>query len=232
MNKVRSVIIDDEPIAVDYLKQYIEMLPQLELVATFNRAKDAFELISNNSVDLVFLDIQMPEITGLDFIKTLPTKPHIILTTAYSEYALEGFELNVTDYLLKPISFDRFSQAVLKVSQSKVGEVKQEPVKTKDFIFLKSGYKAVKINISDIAYVEGSKEYVTYYTLDKRKYMKNERLKNVEVQFASFDFVRVHKSFLVNLKHVDTFYGNIIEILDSQIPIGRAYKDDLKKWIE
>ena len=119
MEKIRCIIIDDEPIAVDYLKNYVSQMPQLELLATFNNATDAYPFLLKEQVDLMFLDIQMPSLTGLDFIRTLNSKPHIILTTAYSEYALEGFNLSVTDYLLKPISFERFAQAVLKVKPVK-----------------------------------------------------------------------------------------------------------------
>ncbi|QZE15855.1 LytTR family DNA-binding domain-containing protein [Halosquirtibacter laminarini] len=235
MSKLRCVVIDDEPIATDYICNYVNQMPQLKLVASFNSAQEAYELIQRGEVDVLFLDIQMPGLTGLDFIRTLDRKPHIILITAYSEYALDGFNLNVTDYLLKPVRFERFAQAVLKLSSLSEISFKsptEDNMRKKDYIFLKSGYKSVKVMIDEITHVEGSKEYVTFYSEDGKKYIKNERLKNVEEQFSSFDFLRIHKSFLVNLKYVHSFYGNTIEIFDMKIPIGRAYKEDLKKWVE
>lgn len=232
MRKLKCIIVDDEPIAINYLKDYVEQMPNLHLVGTANRASKAHELLENESVDLIFLDIQMPGLTGLDFIKTLDQKPSIILTTAYSEYALEGFNLEVDDYLLKPFSFDRFVQAVKKVS--KEPERKQEDFSSanKDFIFLKSGYKSVKLNFSDITHVEGMKEYVTFYNIEGKKFIKNDRMKNVEKLLSAHQFIRVHKSYLVSLKHVKSFYGNTVEIGDLEIPVGRMYKEQLKKLLE
>ena len=232
MKKIRCIIIDDEPIAVNYLKEYVLQMPQLELVDTFNRAAQAFEIISGGDIDLIFLVIQMPELTGLDFIRVLPNKPAIILTTAYSEYALEGFDLNVSDYLLKPIRFERFAQAVHKISATNTTVVEHEKSPSKDFFFLKSGYKSVKINFADITHVEGMKEYVVFYTTDGKKFMKNERMKNIEEILAAHQFIRVHKSYLVAINHITSFYGNTIEMGEKQIPVGRAYKDDLKRLIE
>lgn len=233
MEKIRCIIIDDEPIAVDYLKNYVSQMPQLELLATFNNATDAYPFLLKEQIDLMFLDIQMPGLTGLDFIRTLNSKPHIILTTAYSEYALEGFNLSVTDYLLKPISFERFAQAVLKVKpvESPSGKVNIEEAEKK-YLFLKSGYKSVKVWIKDITHVEGSKEYITIYCSDGKKYLKHERLKNIEEEFVMHSFVRIHKSYLVNLEHISSYYGNTLEIGDIKLPIGRAYKENLRKLIE
>ncbi|MFA8451837.1 MAG: LytR/AlgR family response regulator transcription factor [Bacteroidales bacterium] len=233
MNKIKCIIIDDEPIAINYLKEYVQQMPQLELLDTFNRASHAFDIISKGEVDLIFLDIQMPELTGLDFIRVLTKKPAIILTTAYSEYALEGYDLNVTDYLLKPISFQRFVQAVHKVNTFETLAQKTETTTpAKDFFFLKAGYKSVKINYSDITHVEGMKEYVVFYTSDGKKYMKNERMKNIEETLLPFNFIRVHKSYLVAIEHISSYYGNTIEIGETEIPVGRAYKEELKRLIE
>ena len=234
MNKIKCIIIDDEPIAVNYLTEYVQQMPQLELVDTFNRASHAFDLIGQGNIDLIFLDIQMPELTGLDFIKVLPKKPAIILTTAYSEYALEGYELNVTDYLLKPISFERFVLAVHKVStfEKYASSDNAAPVKTKDFFFLKVGYKSVKIKFSEITHVEGMKEYVVFYTTDGKKYMKNERMKNIEETLLPYHFIRVHKSYLVAVEHISSFYGNTIEIGEIEIPVGRVYKEKVKRLVE
>jgi DNA-binding LytR/AlgR family response regulator len=160
ISKIKCIVVDDEPIARKYLGDYISKMPQLELLATFAKAADAYETIESGQAQLVFLDIQMPGITGIEFIRTLHRKPHIILTTAYSEYALEGYDLNVTDYLLKPVAFERFARAVSKVvaalSQSSgekaapVNTDKEQISTTRNFIFVKAGYKSVKVDISDI----------------------------------------------------------------------------------
>jgi DNA-binding LytR/AlgR family response regulator len=233
MRKLNCIIVDDEPIAINYLKDYVEQMPNLNLVGTANRAGKAHELLERESVDLIFLDIQMPGLTGLDFIRTLDKKPSIILTTAYSEYALEGFNLEVDDYLLKPFSFERFAQAVKKVSKEPESkQADQQPETVKDFIFLKSGYKSVKVNFSDITHVEGMKEYVVFYNTEGKKFIKNDRMKNVEELLQAHQFIRVHKSYLVSLNHVSSFYGNTIEIGEIEIPVGRVYKEELKKLME
>ncbi|MCG8581821.1 MAG: LytTR family DNA-binding domain-containing protein, partial [Bacteroidales bacterium] len=215
------------------LKNYVLQMPQLELAATFNKAMDAYDFIQNNQVDILFLDIQMPGLTGLDFIRTLVHKPHIILTTAYSEYALEGFNLNVSDYLLKPISFERFAQAVLKVSKlPESSQINTPAHNLKDFLFLKSGYKSVKVMIKDITHVEGTKEYVTIYCGNGKKYLKHERMKNIEEELINHSFIRIHKSYLVNINHITSYYGNTLEIGENKLPIGRAYKEGLKEVLE
>jgi len=234
MKKLRCLIVDDEPIAIEILKDYVDQMPNLELVATANRATKAHPILESETIDLIFLDIQMPGLTGLDFIRTLSRKPAIILTTAYSEYALEGFNLEVDDYLLKPFSFERFTQAVKKVSKDNLINDKPENEQTslaRDFIFLKSGYKSIKVNISDITHVEGMKEYVTFYTTGGRKFMKNDRIKHIEEQFKAHHFIRVHKSFLVSINHISSFFGNTIELGEFEIPVGRVYKDELKKLL-
>lgn len=232
MKTIKCIVIDDEPIAIEYLRKYIEQLSQLEFVDGFSRASHALPVILNEQIDLVFMDIQMPELSGIDFIRSLAKKPQIILTTAYSEYALEGYELNVVDYLLKPISFERFVQAISKIDSKREKIAISDQVEIKDFIFLKSGYKSVKVMISDITHVEGLKEYVAFYTMDKQKFIKNERLKVVEEQLNQFGFVRVHKSFLVNSSRIHSVYGNTIEINQFEIPIGRAYKDNVLRLIQ
>ncbi len=233
MSVLRCIIIDDEPIAIEYLKEYVKQMPQLEFVASFNRAADAFDILNSGDVDLMFIDIQMPEITGLDFIRTLIKRPAIVVTTAYSEYAIEGFDLNVTDYLLKPISFERFAQAVLKVTGTAADSAANiSTAPKKDYMFLKRGYKSVKVKYSDISHVEGMKEYVIFYTIDGDKYIKNERMKNIELMLKPYNFIRVHKSYLVSLSYVTSFFGNIVELGDVQIPVGRVYKDEIKRVIE
>lgn len=236
MQKIKSIIIDDEPIARQYLSDYVNRMPQLELLATCSRAVDAYSLIETGEAELVFLDIQMPGLTGIEFIRTLQKKPAIVLTTAYSEYALEGYEMDVADYLLKPISFERFARSVIKViSRLAPSTGRQEtsspeatdlsPV-SRDFIFVKSGYKSVKVNISDILYVEGMKEYVVIYTKTK-KYTKLDRMKNIETLLKDQGFIRIHKSYIVSVANIEAVFGNTVEINGAQLPVGRSFKEDL-----
>jgi DNA-binding LytR/AlgR family response regulator len=239
-NKISCIIIDDEPIARQYLSDYVAKMPQLELLANFSRATDAYELIGTGTVQLVFLDIQMPGLTGIEFIRTLQKKPAIILTTAYSEYALEGYELDVADYLLKPISFERFARAVNKVISRLTPKAEQQVASNeetsgqamvmRDFIFVKSGYKSIKINLSDVLYVEGMKEYVIFHTRDK-KYTKLDRMKNIENLLQQHGFIRIHKSFIVAIKSIEAVYGNTVEINGKQLPLGRSFRDEVTETL-
>jgi len=236
MERIKCIVVDDEPIARQYLSDYVAKMPQLELMAVYSNAKDAWEVIETGAAELVFLDIQMPGLTGIELIRTLQKKPAIILTTAYSEYALEGYELDVADYLLKPISFDRFAKAVNKVAErleKQVGSIStglssagENETTVRDFIFVKSGYKSVKVNISDILYVEGMKEYVVIHTKDK-KFTKLDRMKNIENFLKGKGFIRVHKSYIVSVKNIDAVFGNTIEINQKQLPLGRSFRDEV-----
>lgn len=233
MGRIKCIVVDDEPIARQYLSDYVAKMPQLELLDVYSNAKDAWEVIETGVAELVFLDIQMPELTGIELVRTLQKKPAVILTTAYSEYALEGYELDVADYLLKPISFDRFAKAVNKVAgrlDKKVGPglppSGENETTTRDFIFVKSGYKSVKVNISDILYVEGMKEYVVIHTKDK-KFTKLDRMKNMENFLKEKGFIRVHKSYIVSVKNIVAVFGNTIEINQKQLPLGRSFRDEV-----
>ena len=224
MNTIRCIAIDDEPLALTILSDYVSKVSYLKMEKTFTSASEAIHFIQNERPDILFLDIQMPEIKGTDFIKTLIYKPIIILTTAYSEYAVQSYNLDVTDYLLKPIPFDRFLQAINKAMQL-INAVKPTNTnETKDFLFIKSGFKSVKVNFKDILYIEGLKEYVSVYT-NNQKFLKLDSLKNLEDLLPSSKFIRVHKSYIVNIDYVKSYYGNVLEISGKTIPIGRAYKD-------
>ncbi len=233
---IKCIVIDDEPIARQYLEAYVNKMPQLELLATFSRAIDAYELIESGEARLVFLDIQMPELNGIEFIRTLQKKPDIILTTAYSEYALEGYELDVTDYLLKPVAFERFAKAVNKVVSalnSQLGvesavseELEDAGFSMRDYIFVRSGYKSVKVNVSDILYVEGMKEYVVIHTKEK-KYTKLDRMKNFENFLKGRGFIRIHKSFIVSIKNIEAIFGNTVEVNGVHLPWGRSFRDEV-----
>lgn len=231
MKPIKCIIIDDEPIAIKYLREYVNTIPELLLTGTYQNAKEALPLIQNQEVDLIFIDIEMPEISGLEFVKTLETAPAIIFTTAYPQYAVEGFNLNAVDYLLKPIGLERFKQAIQKVHKEISIQAGLQPIENK-FIFLKNGYKSEKIDIQDIIFIAGNKEYATYYTKSGRTYLKNERLKNLEKDYQPYGFIRIHKSYLINTRYIKKIFNNNVEIQGETIPIGRAYREQIRQLMQ
>ncbi|MFT5646396.1 MAG: DNA-binding LytR/AlgR family response regulator [Aureispira sp.] len=223
------IIVDDEPLAQEVLETYVSKFPALNLIAKCSNAVEAFDVLNNNSIDLMFLDIQMPQISGIDFLKTLPNPPQVIFTTAYSEYAMAGYELNVVDYLLKPISLDRFAKAVNKAVAKELQE--NEPTihastETADYIFVKADKKLIKIRFDQINYIEGLKDYVILHTPNGRV-VTLQTMKSLEVKLPSDIFMRVHRSFIVNMGNISIIEGNTIQIEKKIIPIGKNYKDVL-----
>jgi DNA-binding LytR/AlgR family response regulator len=227
------LVVDDEPLARNLLSDYVKKIPSLNLIGTCDGALQAIEFLKKNSVDLLFLDIQMPELTGIGLLRSIPKKPLVIFTTAYSEYALEGYELDVIDYLLKPITFERFIKAINKVqahvTSSRPSVAPQ--VLADDFIFVKDGTKLVKIMINDILYVEGLKDYVTIHT-DKQKVVSLQRLKSLEEQLPTSIFIRIHNSFIVSLRSIKSVHKNEVEIGNAFIPVGETYRKSFKEAIE
>ena len=213
------LIIDDEPVARDILRTYISDTPQLNLSGECESAVAALSFLKEQSVDLIFLDINMPKLSGISFLKSLPAPPKVILTTAYSEYALEGYELDVVDYLLKPFSFERFLKAVNKVP---------EPSDNDDtYVVIKADGKTYRINEKDILFAESLGDYITLHTTAERLTF-NRTLKSFSDELSASNFVRVHKSFLVSMRQIDYVEGNMIHINDHEIPIGNAFKDEFK----
>lgn len=231
MKPIKCIIIDDEPIAIEYLREYVNTIPELLLIGTYQNAKEALPPIQKQEVDLIFIDIEMPEISGLEFVKTLEKAPAIIFTTAYPQYAVEGFNLNAVDYLLKPIGLERFKQAIQKVHKEISIQSGLQPIQNK-FIFLKNGYKSEKIDIQDIIFIAGNKEYATYYTKSGRTYLKNERLKNLEKDYQPYGFIRIHKSYLINTRYIKKIFNNNVEIQGETIPIGRAYREQIRQLMQ
>lgn len=236
--KIRCLIADDEPLALQLIGDYVTRIPHLTLVAKCKNATDITGFLGQ--VDLIFLDIRMPGLSGLDLLRSLPSKPMVILITAYSEYALEGFELDVIDYLVKPVAFERFLQAVNKATlryqlmrsafpvQQQIPETEPENEQAnKAYFFVKSGYKSVRINFDDILYIEGLKEYVTIYTAGGHKYVKLAALKDLEGILPRRKFLRIHKSYIVAVHKVSAAYGNTVEIANITLPVGRSYKDEV-----
>jgi DNA-binding LytR/AlgR family response regulator len=226
---LKCVIVDDEPLAIEVIETYIDKVDGLELVSSCENAVQAFDLIKKQTVDLIFLDIQMPKLTGIDFIKILNPAPKIIFTTAYREYAIESYELNVTDYLLKPISFGRFLMAVNKamdlpiVSQEVSERPKEDLAKEDAYIFLKADRKMVKVYLKDILYIESLKDYVKIKTPSK-EVISLQKISYLEQKLPDDQFLRIHRSFIVPIKKIEAFCGNSIEVGGKEIPIGRNYK--------
>lgn len=222
---IKCLIVDDEPLAQEVIENYITRIPNLEVVKKCSDAIQAFEVMKKEKIDLIFLDIQMPVIDGLGFLKSVKNIPSVIITTAFPEHALESYDFDVTDYLLKPISFERFLKAVNKVLDKKNTVSNNSEQKT-DYIFLKVDGKLVKVNFSEIMYVEGMKDYLKVFLKDKF-YVVHQTMKRFEESLPHQQFVRVHKSYIVSLPAVKTIIGNYIEVNDQHIPIGANYKDEL-----
>jgi DNA-binding LytR/AlgR family response regulator len=225
--KYKCIAIDDEPVALDIITDYIKQTPFIELVGTFRNALQALELLRKTKIDLIFLDINMPNINGIQFLKSLPIKPQVIFTTAYSEHAVESYELNALDYLLKPIEYERFLLAVNKLPER--NELNKRHHEEKDeHIVLKSGNKSYRISYSDIFYIEASGNYVLFYT-DKSKIMVLMSLKEVLNILPQNNFIRIHKSFVVALERISFVENHQVTILDKKIPIGNHYRESFQK---
>jgi DNA-binding LytR/AlgR family response regulator len=225
--KIRCMIIDDEPLARQGLREYISDVDFLELAGEASSAMKATEPLSNEQVQLLFLDIQMPRITGLDFFKSLRNPPPVIFTTAYPQYALEGFEVNALDYLVKPFTFERFLKAAMKAKEYyEVRESNMDQPKESEFFFIKADNKLVKIRYDEILYVEALQNYVNIHTVD-RKYMTYLTFKAVEDYLPSEKFLKVHKSYIVAASQIDSIEGNEIRIGTQYIPISRNQKEEV-----
>ncbi|MEI9920133.1 MAG: LytTR family DNA-binding domain-containing protein [Bacteroidota bacterium] len=232
---LKCVIIDDEPLARECIAGYIAKVEFLELAGEGTNPLDLIALLDKEHVDLVFLDIQMPVMNGIDFLKTAQNRPMVIITTAYPKYALDGFQLDVMDYLVKPITFARFVTAINKARDyhkllAKSGATSAEPGSTDEYFFIKSDYRYERIYFNEILYVEAMQNYVTFYTT-KGKYIALLNLKNVEQNLNDQSFMRVHKSYIVSISKIDTIEDNEILIQGFRIPVSRNYKDDLIKRV-
>ncbi|HAS39157.1 MAG TPA: DNA-binding response regulator [Microscillaceae bacterium] len=237
MPNLKCLIVDDEPLALDILETYINRIDSLELVARCNNAIEAFNLIQQKDIDLLFLDIQMPKLTGIDFLKNINNPPRVVFTTAYRDYALEGYELDAVDYLLKPISFERFLRAVNKVSQmNSPAQVTPIPIMAESsssgydqaFIYLKADKKMIKFLLKDILYIESLKDYVRVKTAHK-EVVAYQKISYLEEKLPENKFLRVHRSFIVAIDKVEAFSATLIEINGKEIPIGRNYKNVVLK---
>ena len=242
---MKVIIVDDEPLALDVIETYVSRMPNLQLVAKCNNAFEANEALKNNDIDLMFLDIQMPQLTGIEFLKTLKKPPMVIFTTAYQQYAIEGFELNAIDYLLKPISMDRFMKAVNKATEQY--ELHHQEAKTAanteggatedkpDYIFVKADKKLQRVKFSEILYIEGLKDYVIIRT-ETGRIISLQTMKSLEDKLPVAQFVRVHRSFIVGMDKIHAIVGNMVEVIEKglpkHLPIGKNYRDELLEMVE
>jgi DNA-binding LytR/AlgR family response regulator len=233
LKKITCLAVDDEPPALDVLENHIRCVPALTLVGTCNNALEAMEKLQIQPVNLIFLDIQMPQILGTDFIRTLKNPPKIIFTTAYRKFAIEGFELNAVDYLLKPISFERFLRAVNKVMDTSLvpaDNAGSEPAKehSPEFLYFRSNRKMVKVSVNEVLYIESLKDYIKVITPTKTIIAK-QSMTSLEGSLPRENFIRIHRSFIIALNKIESFNSEMVELGKKELPIGRFYKHEVDK---
>ncbi|MBI9067874.1 MAG: response regulator transcription factor [Salinivirgaceae bacterium] len=234
--KLNCIAVDDEPLALDQMKEYINKVPFLNLVGLFKNGIDVIDFLRSNKVDLMFLDVEMDDLNGIQLLESIAEKPKVILTTAFDEYAIKGYELDVRDYLLKPISFERFIKSVNKIYTDFSKPIEKQIEKTNDnfndvnFIFVKSDYKMKKVDFDEIQYIESIKDYLKIHTKDE-KIITNMSMKSIELLLPKNNFIRIHKSFLIAFNKISSIGKNIISINNKNIPIGDFYKKDFFDYI-
>ncbi len=230
--KIKCIIIDDEPLAIQIIEKYLLEFQNFELIASFKNPLNALTVLEEHAVDVIFLDINMPKMNGLEFVKNLELKPNIIITTAYREYAVDSFTLDVLDYLVKPIPFNRFLKSINKITQQVYLQKGKMDVQTNDdsHIFLKVDKKLVKINFVDIFYIESLKDYIKIFTA-VGDYLVHKSLTGITEELPSSNFIRIHRSYTIAIDKVKSIEGNLVEVSTKRIPIGRKYVNHAKRII-
>jgi DNA-binding LytR/AlgR family response regulator len=233
--EIKGLIVDDEPLARNVIQEYAKKIPSLTIIGECDDAICAHQQLQKKHVDLLFLDINMPKLTGIEFLKTLKNPPLVIFTTAYSEYALDGFELNVIDYLKKPFSFERFCKAYFRAEEQLLlkKSVQRPDIREKhhDFLFIKSDKKTIKVKISDICYIEGLGDYIKLYMTDK-KLVTNLSMKKIENLLPENQFYRIHKSFIISLDKIELIEGNMVKINNVKLPVGNSFRQNFMLHIK
>ncbi|HMG93288.1 MAG TPA: LytTR family DNA-binding domain-containing protein [Chryseolinea sp.] len=230
---IKCIIVDDEPLAIEIVESYVSRIDQLQLQGTFRNAVQAFAYLQQHSIDLIFLDIQMPKLSGIEFLKTLKNPPKVIFTTAFRDYAIDGFDLEVIDYLLKPIPFERFLKAVAKVMHQQstatpVQSAKKIETAADDYVYFKVDKKMIKTKMAAVLYIESIKDYVKVRT-DEKEIITQQKISYLEESLPRQQFLRIHRSFIVNVDKIDAYSATDVEIGKHSIPIGRNYKNDVMK---
>ncbi len=231
--KIKCIIIDDEPLGAEVIETHLKEFSNMKLLGSYTNPLDALSLIENGDVDAVFIDINMPKMNGLDFIKSLDASPYFIITTAYREYAVESFDLDVFDYLVKPVPFTRFLKSINKLSQKMMSKQSTEaarPTAEKSFIFLKVDKKLIKIKFEDIYFIESLKDYIKVFT-KSGDYLAHKSLSGITEELPNSQFLRIHRSFTVALDKIQALEGNSVLVTDKRIPIGRKYINHAKDVI-
>lgn len=228
--KTKCIIIDDEPLARELIRGHVQKMENFEIVAECSNAMEAMDKLRNNNIDLMFLDIKMPQISGIEFLKTLKNPPKVIITTAFSQYALEGFELDVVDYLMKPVTFERFFKAVNKYfstrSNQEISLENEDSMDDHAFIYVKENKKIIKIYLKEIHFIEGLNEYIRIHT-DTRRVVIKSSLQAIEKKLPPELFIRVHKSYIVSIPRIRAFNATTIELENAKVRIGRNYKNQV-----
>jgi two-component system LytT family response regulator len=232
-NFIRCLIVEDEPLAREIISRYVQQVPTLQLAGECANAIQAFTFLQQHAVDLMFLDIRMPQLNGNDFLKTLQNPPKVIFTTAYPDYALESYELDAVDYLVKPVTFERFLKAINKAGDAAVGlesRLMREEKKTESFVYFRADRKMIKVLLQDILYIESMKDYVKIITANNT-IISRQSISSVEAMLPEKDFIRTHRSFIVSLQKIKSFTAELIEIDKTEIPIGKLYRNSVLKTL-
>ena len=229
---IKCIIIDDEPLAINVIEDHLKNFDNIEIVATFNNPLKAYSILEQEKIDVIFLDINMPQMTGFTFIESLSNKPLIVFTTAYREYAVKSFELDILDYLVKPIPFNRFLKTINKIYQQVyvTNSSTESPLQQEPHIFLKVNKKLIKVNLNDILYIESLKDYIKVITF-LGAYVVHKSLSAITEELPNSNFIRVHRSYTISINKIAAIDGNLIELSDRKIPIGRNYLKTAKERI-
>lgn len=231
-NPIRCLIVDDEPPAREIIRRYIEQVPTLQLAGECANAIQAFTALQQQSIDLMFLDIRMPQLNGNDFLKTLKNPPKVIFTTAYTEYALEGYELDIVDYLMKPVTFERFLKAINKAFELRLPRTEipapVDETRSASFVYFRADRKMVKVMLADILYIESMKDYVKVFTATGPLITK-QLISSVEAMLPEKEFIRTHRSFIVNHQKIKSYTSELIEIGNTEVPIGKLFRSSVLK---
>ena len=231
--EVKCLLVDDEPLAIKLIENHISKIDSLEVVATCNNALKAYEVLNTQEIDLMFLDIKMPNITGIDFLKTIKNPPKTIFTTAYRDYAIESYDLEVVDYLLKPITFERFLKSIDRfLREINKTVISEKEVMKNEFILVKSGNKHHKIKIDEILFIESLKDYIKIHTVDDKQIVSKYKIGKIENELANKKFLRIHRSYIINTHKISAFTLNDIEVNSVKIPIGASYKDRVVAFLD
>lgn len=229
---INCIVIDDEPLALKQMSGYVEKTPFLNLIKSFSSALDALAYLNEETIDVIFVDIQMPDLSGIDFVKSLDVKPMVVFTTAYSEYAMEGFKVDALDYLLKPIAYTDFLKAAQKAKKQYDASRQVTVSSDQDYLFVKSEYRVIRVNFSDIQYIEGMREYVRIHLINDKPIMSLLSMKSLEAQLPDSQFMRIHRSYIVNLSQIKIVERSRIVFGDVYVPVGEAYRSNFQAYLD